>query len=456
MDGAEGAVLDVDVEVGAEDIEGGAGTGEGAAGAEGGEDEGQKQRLSPEEQQRKESRDYSKFLKSLKETNPENKRFINRAQDDHSRLYALQQLEPRGIDGVREKYALIESVQFNDMQGPEAISALQDHARETEQVDQMLAEGDERVWEMFGEEFNAGLAKLAPSLLNRIAEADPEAYSAAILPHFVEALKGSELVQSYNALVDVLSEAPPSYLNPEQKQAFAQEQMRKVMGLAGKMGTWLNAQAEAAKGKGVTPNGAKQQGGQQQRKDPAQDRLAEAERKEQDFHWKTNIAPQTDKHATSKFDELFRPYDKRLRLDATAKGALRQAFVQGVIAKSTAKVNGQDNPYMRQMARYRQSRNPDPANVVNYFKVEFDRHARGVLDGLVKERYGRFLSGAKQQATTTQSAGANKGAAKGPVGPNVIISTVKPKNIDFKNTPLDWLHQRKYRTTDGKIVQVRG
>ena len=129
--------------------------------------------------------------------------------------------------------------------------------------------------------------------------------------------------------------------------------------------------------------------------------------------------------------------------------------MQSVVKKATAPgQNGQPNPYQKQMGRYRSAKNPDPTSVLNYFKVEFDRHAKTALGGLVTERYGRFLKG-QPQGGANKGPGGGAGQGKGPVGPNVQIVSAKPTNIDYKNTPKDWLYQNKYRTTDGKIVQVR-
>ena len=81
----------------------------------------------------------------------------------------------------------------------------------------------------------------------------------------------------------------------------------------------------------------------------------------------------------------------------------------------------------------------------------FDKHAKTVIDALVNQRYKPFLTGGQR----TQAAAPVAGQKKGPVAPNVQIVTQKPSNIDHKNTPLDWIHQKKYRTTDGKIVQLQ-
>lgn len=417
-----------------------------------GEPEQQQQTLSPEDQAKKSSRDYNNWLKGLRDADPNNKPFINRARDNESRLFALHQTEPRGIDGVRETYALLDSVQHGELKGADAISALQDVARDTEQADQMIADGDPAIWDLFGDEFNGGLSKLAPTLLSRVQASDPEGFQSLIQPHLVNALKSSELVRAHNAMVDLLEQQPPSYLNPDQKQAWSREQMQQLAKLVGVNGQWLNQQAEKAK---AAPQSTQAQPNGQRKADPGTERLQAAERKEQDFHWKTNISPKTDAHADSSFSKLFAPYDKRLRLDPAAKADLKSAFVKGVVAKATAKLpNGQDNPYMKQMGRYRAAKNPDPASVTNYFKVEFDKHAKTIMDGLVNGRYGRFLKGSAPRA---QASTGTKGSA--PIGPKeyAVVNRPNPGEIDFKHPNfVNLRHQNKWPMKNGKIAVRQG
>jgi hypothetical protein len=103
------------------------------------------------------------------------------------------------------------------------------------------------------------------------------------------------------------------------------------------------------------------------------------------------------------------------------------------------------------MQRYHSQKRPDANTVANFAKVEFDKHKKSVMDGLINSRYKPFLSGPRKTTAVTPP----NGNGKTPVSPGVQIVGAKPKNIDFKNTPLDWLHQKKYRLTDGKVVQVR-
>jgi hypothetical protein len=398
----------------------------------------------------KTSREFSQWLKGLRETSPETAKFVRMAKDAYSRQYALSQIDPKGIDGVRERYSVLDSVIHTDpergeLKGADAIAALQDTAREVAQFDEMLASGDPKALEAFGEDFNEGLAKLAPTILDRVKASNPEAYADAVLPHFVEALASSSLVQNYNAMVDVLNEQMPAWLPDDKKQAWADDRLKRITAMAGGMGSWLNTQADKA-GKLAQGVKAGQAGGKGV--DKQAQREQEFNKREQEQHWNTNITPQVDRHAGVKFQELFRPFDKRLHLDGATTTALRMEFSKRVAAEAA-----KDKNYSAQIGRYRGQRNPDPATIVNYAKVQFDKHAKTVMDTLINERYKPFLSGKSQQQTQTTATQQRQA----PVTPGVTLVSVKPamNDIDHKNTPVDWIHQRKYRLTNGKVVQVR-
>src|SRR5215469_15054291 len=391
----------------------------------------------------KSSKEYSAWLKGLKDSDPANAKFARLSKDNHARLYQLQQMEPRGIDGVRETYALLQSVQHGELTGVEALNALQDEIRGISDIDARIAAADPTVLDEFDDSMRAGIVKMAPAILDMARSTDPEGYAAAVLPHFVEALRGSELVGSFNSLVDVLNEQPPRWLTENQKTDWTNDRLQRVMTLAGKMGSWFNAQQQKA---GELP---KQAGGKPTKNGESTPSEVETARaNEQKMHWNTNIQPQVDQYAEKKFEELFRPYDKRLRLDKTAKDSLKGAFIQGVVKKAVA------NPvYKSQMARYNAQRNPDPKTVINFARVEFDKHAKTVMDSLTNERYKPFLSGRPNTAGNGTQRPPN--GAQTPPSPGVQVVSVKPTNIDFKNTPREWIHQKKYRLTDGKTVQWR-
>ncbi len=366
MDGAEGAVLDVDLGAGGEGAGGDGGQDDGQGQGEG----GQQRQLTPEQQQAKADREYKAWLKGLRDADPKTHgRFARQAQDDRGRLLELSRLEPKGIDGVREKFAILDSVTYEDpergvLTGTEAVAALQDQVREMGEVDSLLATGDPRALEALGDDFNEGLAKLTPAILDRVREADPEAYAAAILPHFVQALAQSDLIGNYNALVDTLNEAMPQWLPEDKKAAWIADKFRRVTELASGMGGWLKAQMDAAKGDGKanvsrgTKAGQREQG-TGNRTDKAAQEQEQAATREATQHYSANITPKLNQHAEQKFNELFRPYAKRLHLDSAARTDLARAFTQGVTAKAMARLAGnKPNAYEQQMTRYWRQRTP--------------------------------------------------------------------------------------------------
>jgi hypothetical protein len=381
------------------------------------------------------SREMRAALKAWETANPESARFAKQARDNHARLFALTQLEPKGIDGVREKYALLNSLAVGDSKGIEAVTAMQERLAGVEEVDEMLASGNPKAFDALGPDFDAGLAKLAPAYLDRVKASDPAAYEAAILPHFVSQLAQSDLVREYNALVDVLNAQDDPRFDDATKMKFAISQLTKMErwmnGLAGKVGE-------------IKPNGqvnTQQSELEQQR--------TELERERQQIHWDTKIKPLALQYENQTFNSLLDPYQKRLRLDDGAKADLLQAFKNGL-----ENAGLRDKEYMRQMKIYQGQRNPDPNAVANYVKNAINKHSKTVLEGLVKARYGSFLAGKPQTQVRVTT---NSGKPAGPVEPNVEIRTVKPpmSEIDHQRTPIEWLAQKKYRLYSGKIIQVR-
>jgi hypothetical protein len=381
------------------------------------------------------SREMRAALKAWEAANPDSARFAKQARDNHARLFALTQLEPKGIDGVREKYALLDSLAVGDSKGIEAVTAMQERLAGVEEVDEMLASGNPKAFDALGPDFDAGLAKLAPAYLDRVKASDPAAYEAAILPHFVSQLAQSDLVREFNALVDVLNAQDDPRFDDATKMKFAISQLTK-------MGQWMNGLA--GKVGEIKPNGqvnTQQSELEQQR--------TELERERQQIHWDTKIQPPLVQHENKTFESLLAPYQKRLNLDKASIAARMRDFKAALKAAGEA-----DKDYMRQMKIFRNQRNPDPAVVNNFVKNAITNKSKAIMDQIINENYGSFLKGKPQTPVTSI---ANKGKQAGPVEPNVEIRTVKPpmSEIDHQRTPIEWLAQKKYRLYSGKIIQVR-
>jgi len=433
----ESAVMDA-VETGAEEVESGAEEVEqGQEQVDEGEAEEKGGDKGPYTTQF--SREYRAAMKALELQHPEQKKFLQQARDNHARLFALTQLEPKGIDGVREHYAMLDGLVRGDFKGPEALTAIQEELAGVEEVDNLLINGDPKAFDALGEDFNAGLAKLAPAYLERVAQTDPAAFEAAVLPHFVSTLAGSDLVKEFNALVDVLNAKDDPRFDDATKMKFAMSQLAK-------MGNWLNGlQAKVGE---IKPAGAAKD---TQQADPQK----EIERERQELHWERSIYPEAGKLVRQKFNELLAPLQKRLKLTPKQVDSAYADFK----SKNTAACEA-DADYIRQKNFYRGQKNPSPEAVLNMVRAQLAKTGKTVFEQVRSERWEGFLSGTPKP--TPQPGKDGKITPKGPASPNVEVRTVMPprNEIDFQHTPIDWMAStrpggKQYRLFSGKVIQVR-
>jgi hypothetical protein len=428
-DGGAGIDLGGDDGAGAEEGDAGGEAGDGAEGADGaaagGEAGGEAEKIDG----RRGSKEYRDALKAWGAT-PEGAKFAKQAQTDHFRAHEIATLEPNGLTAMREKYALLESVG-----GPAAITQMQERIAETDAVDAALAAGDPKALESLGPDFDPGLAKLAPQILDRVMRSNPEAYAAAILPHLMSGLMNSPMVGDLNRMIDAL-QAP--HLDDKGKLAA-------VTQLLGRIGQWFDANEKKAGQLKAAPTVDKERGQFEQER-------TKFEQEQQQAHWNNGIAPQVASFEKSKLEELYKPYEGKLKLDAAAKADLFETFKARMTAAGRA-----DAAYMKQMEIYRKQKNPDPAIVANFVKAAINRHAKNVVEGAIKARYGRFLGAAKKTtgAATTTVQGARSSTTTAGQAAVVVSAKPKPEEIDYQRTSEKDQWDGLYTLKTGKKVQYR-
>ena len=379
------------------------------------------------------SREMRAAIKALEAAHPESAKYLKQARDNHARLFALGQLEPKGIDGVRETYSLVNSLARGETKGIQALTAMQEDLATYEEGDELIARGDPKALDALGEDFNAGLAKLAPAYLERVLKTDPGAFQAAVNPYIVSTLANSDLVREYNALVDVLNSQGDPRFDDKTKMSFAIQQL-------GKMGKWLNELAAGATAAKPAP-ATQQETGQP-------DPQAQIEQERREIHWERNIYPAAGKAVEEKFNELLKPLQPRLKLTETQRRAAFEDFK----AKNT-KLCEADKAYGQQISFYRKQKNPDAGSVLNTVKAQLAKTAKNAFDQVKAERWEAFLAAKPKVGSPAQPA---NGKPAGPVPPNVEIRTVKPpmSEINHRATPIEWLAMRQYRLNSGKIIRV--
>ena len=240
-------------------------------------------------------------------------------------------------------------------------------------------------------------------------------------------------------MVDVLNETPPEWLTKEQLPQWTLEHVGRITNMARGMGQWFNdLKAKATEGGKVETATATE-------KTPSPGNPE---------FWQKSVYPQTNAHAEETFSKELRPWAEKLaksgiRLSDAKKQALMHEMVQNVSALAQKNTN-----YTAQMKRFNSQRSPDAASVVSTFRSEFNKHAKSVIEGLVRRDYGQILD----KGTKTVTKPIVNGAKPAPQAQNgVKFVSVKPERsrIDFQRTPTDWIYQDKWRMKDGTVVQYK-
>lgn len=408
----------------------------------GGESSEQQQQQSAQDAQRQADKEYSNWLKGLKEDGDAGK-YYKRLKSDHERLQELRRIDPKGLDGVRSRYDALNGIAHGDKTGIEAVQSIQEALAESQTMLDAIAQGDIAA---LSEEQQDGVLRMAPSIIDHLADTNPDAYAALLTPHFWQAIEASPLAQYYSGMVDVLNEKPPAWLTPEQVPKWTLEHVGRITAMARGMGQWftdLKNKAEGGKQDGKqSPFGSRQE---------SQDKSTQSN---QQF-WQQSVYPQTNAHAEQVFTQELRPWMEKLakagiRLSDAKKQALASEMVQAVTALAA-----RNQSYAAQMKRFNSQRSPDAASVISTFKGEFNRHAKSVLEGLIRRDYGQILEKGTKTVTAKPNGNGTRPAPAAETG--VKIVSVKPSRdrIDFQRTPLDWIHANKWRMKDGSVVQYR-
>ena len=399
------------------------------------------QQQSTQDQQRQADREYSNWLKSLKEDGEAGKHY-KRLKSDHERLQELRRIDPKGLDGVRSRYETLNGIAHGDKTGIEAVQSIQEALAESQTMLDALAQGDIA---QLPEEHQDSVLRMAPSIIDHLANTNPDAYAALLTPHFWQAIESSPLAQYYSGMVDVLNEKPPEWLTKEQLPQWTLEHVSRITQMARGMGQWFTDLQKKATEGGKADTNQSPFGTRQEAQDKGQSN--------QQF-WQQSVYPQTNAHAEETFTKELRPWAEKLakagiRLSDAKKQALAGEMIQGVSALAA-----KNQAYAAQMKRFNSQRSPDAASVISTFKGEFNRHAKSVLEGLIRRDYGQILEKGTKTVTRPATTGTKPVAS---AQPGVKIVSVKPSRdrIDFQRTPTDWIYQNKWRMKDGSVVQYR-
>lgn len=319
--------------------------------------------------------EWSKALKELRELYPDRADMLTKLRDNYARYQALQEVAPKGLDDVRAWKSTIDAVG-----GPEAAAELMQRAADMDQVDAKIEAGDYSVISELPENLQKGFYQMLPDALNDLSERDPQAFQAAVAPHFQSALATTGMDEHLRTMYAKAGD------NEELKALIKQQY------------DWFQQQTQGA---GALPGGRKTVSPEVQR---LQAEL-ETRRKADDEAFVGSITDATNKYVGDAFEKEAAVYLKQLGLTDAQKSDLADSFNAKLVDKL-----GSDAAFQKQLGAYKSLRNRNPETITAYIRSKVDENAKSILDGLVTARYGGMRQ--KAAATTTGTATTSGGATR--------------------------------------------
>lgn len=308
--------------------------------------------------------EWSKALKELRELYPDRADMLTKLRDTYGRYGALTEIAPKGLDDVRAWKSTIDAVG-----GPEAAAEMMQRVASMEQVDSKIEAGDYSVIGELPENLQKGFYQMLPDALSDLSQKDPQAFQAAVAPHFQAALAGTGMGDHLKKMYAAAGDNEP--LKELIKQQY----------------DWFQQQTQGA---GKMPGATKSA-------DPQVARLQaelESRRAADDSSFVQGITDATNKYVEDSFGKESAVYLKQLNLTDAQKSDLAESFNAKLVDKL-----GSDAAFQKQLGAYKSLKNRNPETINNYIRGKIDEHAKAILDGLVTARYG----GARQKAASVSA-----------------------------------------------------
>jgi hypothetical protein len=317
--------------------------------------------------------EWSKALKELRELYPDKADMLTKMRDNYARYQALQEVAPKGLEDVRAWKSTLDA-----LGGSEAAADLMQRAADVERVDAKIEAGDYSVIAELPESMQKGFYQMLPDALAELSTKDPQAFAAAVIPHFAAALQGTGMEAHLQKMYQAAGDNEP--LKELIKQQY----------------DWYQAQVQ---GKGTMPGGTKTASPEVQRLQAELNSRREAD----DQSFIGGITEKTNQYVTESFAKNAEVYLKQLNLTDAQKSDLAESFNVKLVDKLAA-----DTAFQKQLAAYKSLKNRNPETVISYIRSKIDESAKSIIDGLVTARYGgmRKAKPVVAAGTSTTDAGA--------------------------------------------------
>jgi hypothetical protein len=305
-------------------------------------------------------------LKAFRESSPEHAQAVKLLNDGYSRYEAYKEVIP-SVEEARTIRASLDSVG-----GIEGLASLQGIVNNIEETDSMIEQGNPEVLDRIIEDSPEGFAKLASPYLEKLAKLNPEAFQAAVQPHFVRGLIDSK----FPRVMDYLSSKMGD--KPELKE------------IVDSVRQWFSEQkslAEKSNQDALAPE--------------RQQLLKEREtlRSEQRKSFEAGIGTEMNTHIQSELGSRLKPFAASLN---TLTPAMRLNVAQACMTE-LAKALSNDKAYKTQADAMMNAKKPDRARILTLNKTKVTSLADAVIAKVAKE-YGLKVGAPAKPGTKTATA----------------------------------------------------
>jgi hypothetical protein len=355
-------------------------------------------------------------IKAAAEALPDQAQAFKELGNAYFREQAYKQVFPTVQEATTAKQ-LIESVG-----GLDGIAQLQERDQMYTVQDDMLRDGNPEILDDFFKDFPEGAAALAPHYLEKLAAANPEAFSNAVVPYVIGMLENAGIGSH---LAAILQEQDPV----------------RAKGMVEQLARWYQQQVSGAQQmKTAAP------------KNPAQNKLKEEQTKieqERENLFMEGVRTKINSSVAPELQKTIDQYVKQYRLNDTQKTHFQNIVQQRIINELN-----NDATYKKQVDLRKASRSRTHDSVASYISGEFNRRLKDSAFTVAKELYGAPKSGGQQQTTGVAKAGQPKTTPTG--GPLLVSQRPPDSQLDLSRPGADLLLIKgQAYTKDGRFITWR-
>jgi hypothetical protein len=305
--------------------------------------------------------------------------------------------------------------------GVAKIAELQHSAAHMAEVDSLLEAGDPKILDDIFKQAPQGMAKLAPAILDRLAQSNPQAYAKAVTPHALGFMDSQGLTEAIDSMVSLFNEGK------------AQD----ARGILNKIVNWYNNLSKANQAT------------------PAVDPEREAFEKERETFAQqkfsgevTTLFNQVVSHAEQTLDKHLAADKKRLGLSTEAYQLLREDAW-----KYLQSARNEDGVFKSSLGNKINTKSRTIAgDALGFLNAQTDDKAQDACEKAVRLRYGHL------KATSTTAIPVKKSPTSAPTGSLAVLDqAMTAKKLDSRDKAMDAILSGQGYSKDGKkLKKVQG